>query len=420
MKSDALVVGAGLSGLVAALRLAEGGLKTTLVAQGVGSTHLSPASIDVLGYAPELVESPARALPAFLAEHPEHPYARVAPEGIRQSVEWLRERAGALAYTGSLEENLLVPTAAGVPAPTAIVPASMAAGDLRSGGRFAFVGLRALKSFYPAYLAENLAQAKLPSGGGLEARAVRVSDPGREPDVGALDYARAFEDASFRRAVASELGVHLQPGEVVGFPAVLGLDRHAEVRRELEDALERPVFEVPGLPPSVPGIRLFRTLRAAFRRAGGRLVMGAMAVGASARDGSVTALSVRAAASRTTVYEARWFVLATGGFASGALHLDSYGEVRETVFGLPVAGVPPIEEPRFLPGVFDDHPMARAGLAVDERLRPLGPEGAAAFDNLFAAGAVLAGAEPWRERSGNGLALATGFAAASHILEDAS
>src|SRR5581483_6439541 len=133
---------AGLSGLVAALRLAEGGLKTTLVAQGVGSTHLSPASIDVLGYAPELVESPARALPAFLAEHPEHPYARVAPEGIRQSVEWLRERAGALAYTGSLEENLLVPTAAGVPAPTAIVPASMAAGDLRSGGRFAFVGLR--------------------------------------------------------------------------------------------------------------------------------------------------------------------------------------------------------------------------------------------------------------------------------------
>ncbi|HZP90116.1 MAG TPA: glycerol-3-phosphate dehydrogenase subunit GlpB [Actinomycetota bacterium] len=420
MRSDAVVVGAGLSGLVAALRLAEAGLKTTVVAQGVGSTHLSPASIDVLGYAPDLVESPARALPAFLAEHPEHPYARISLELIEQSVAWLRERAEGLGYTGSLRENLLVPTAAGVPAPTAVVPASMAAGDLRSGGRFAFVGLRAMKSFHPAYLAENLAQAKLPSGAGIEARAVRITEPGSEPDVGALDYARAFEDAAFRRAVASELKVQLQSGEAVGFPAVLGLDRHAEVRRELEEALERPVFEVTGLPPSVPGIRLFRALRSAFRRAGGRLVMGAVVVGAGTSERSVTSLSVRAAAGRTTAYEARWFVLATGGFASGALHVDSYGEVRETALGLPVAGVPPVEEPRFLPGVFDDHPMSRAGLAVDERLRPLGPEGAAAFHNLFAAGAVLAGAEPWRERSGNGLALATGFAAASHILEDAS
>src|SRR5581483_7990766 len=172
MRSDAVVVGAGLSGLVAALRLAEAGLKTTVVAQGVGSTHLSPASIDVLGYAPDLVESPARALPAFLAEHPEHPYARISLELIEQSVAWLRERAEGLGYTGSLRENLLVPTAAGVPAPTAVVPASMAAGDLRSGGRFAFVGLRAMKSFHPAYLAENLVQAKLPSGAAVEARAV--------------------------------------------------------------------------------------------------------------------------------------------------------------------------------------------------------------------------------------------------------
>src|SRR5581483_11824894 len=164
MKSDALVVGAGLSGLVAALRLAEGGLKTTLVAQGVGSTHLSPASIDVLGYTPELVESPAGALPAFRTEHPEHPYACLSLELIEESVAWFRERTEILGYTGSLEENLLVPTAAGVPAPTAIVPASIAAGDLRSGGHFAFVGLRAMKSFHPAYLAENLVQAKLPSG----------------------------------------------------------------------------------------------------------------------------------------------------------------------------------------------------------------------------------------------------------------
>jgi glycerol-3-phosphate dehydrogenase subunit B len=64
--------------------------------------------------------------------------------------------------------------------------------------------------------------------------------------------------------------------------------------------------------------------------------------------------------------------------------------------------------------------MARAGIAVDERLRPVDAEGNVAFDNLFAAGAALGGAEPWREMSGNGLALASGFAVASAIVEGAS
>ena len=35
-------------------------------------------------------------------------------------------------------------------------------------------------------------------------------------------------------------------------------------------------------------------------------------------------------------------------------------------------------------------------------------------------GATLAGAVPWREASGNGLSLATGYAAASAILESSS
>lgn len=413
-------MGAGLSGLTAALRLAEGGLRTVLVARGVGATHLAPATIDVLGYAPDLVESPAQALPAFGAQHPDHPYARVSPDTVAASIAWFGERAQELHYEGSLEENLLLPTAVGVPKPTAIVPQGMAAGDLRAGGRFVFVGLRALKNFYPAYLADNLGRIKVPSGAIVEARAVTLADPGREADASPLDYARMFEERDFREAVARELLPALQPREAVGFPSVLGMDRHRLVWEQLQELLERPVFEVPALPPSVPGIRLFRALRGAFRRAGGRLVLGPTAVGAETGDGLVEAVVVRGAAHRSTTYEARWFVLATGGFASGATVLDSHGEVRETVFGLPVAGVPASDLPRFLPGYLDDHPMARAGLAVDEHLRPLDDDRQPAFGNLFAVGAALGGAEPWREQSGNGLALATGFAAASEILEGAS
>jgi glycerol-3-phosphate dehydrogenase subunit B len=420
VRPEAVVVGAGLAGLTAALRLAEGGTRTTLVTKGVGATHLSPAGIDVLGYAPDLVERPASSLPAFVSEHPEHPYARISSGTLAASAAWLVDRVSQLEYVGTLEENMFLPTAVGVPKPTAFAPASMAAGDLRSGGRFAFVGLRALKDFYPTYLADNLSQAKLPSGVTVEARAVQLLDPGEEADVSPLGYARMFEDQHFRRAVASDLGPRLEPDETVGFPAVLGLDQHRSVRLDLQETLGRPVFEVPTLPPSVTGIRLYRQLLGAFLGAGGRQVIGAVATGAETDGRRVQGIVVQAAAPRPTIHEAGWFVLATGGFAEGALALDSGGRVTENVFGIPVSWVPGPDETRFDPLYFADQPMARAGLAVDDQLRPVGLDGTAAFENLFAAGAVIGGAVPWRELSGNGVALATGYAAAGRILEASS
>jgi glycerol-3-phosphate dehydrogenase subunit B len=57
---------------------------------------------------------------------------------------------------------------------------------------------------------------------------------------------------------------------------------------------------------------------------------------------------------------------------------------------------------------------------VDNSLRPIDADGRPHYENLYAAGATLAGAVPWQEGSGNGLSLATGYAAAAAILERAS
>jgi glycerol-3-phosphate dehydrogenase subunit B len=420
MTYDVVVIGAGLAGLTAALRLAEQGLRVLVVAKGVGGTHLAPATIDVLGYVDRPVESPSRALPEFLAAHPGHPYGRLSVELIRSSLEWFRERLGDLGYQGRLEENFLLPTAVGVAKPTALVPQTMAAGDLRAGGRFVFVGLRGLKDFYPAYLADNLVHAPLPGGASVSARAVELAPPlGDEGDVGSAGFARRFEQPGFRDTVVHELERRLVPGEIVGFPAVLGLRHAREVWQELETRLRRPVFEVPTLPPSVGGIRLFESMTGALRREGARVVVGSTVSGAE-RDGRRLEGVVAQTAGRPRTYRAGSFVLASGGFASGGLQLDSHGRVRETAFDLPLAGVPAPDAPRFEPGYFDEHPIARAGLAVDEELRPVDAEGKPAFENLHAAGASLAGAAPWREASGNGLSLTTGYAAASAILERTS
>ena len=420
MTFDVVVIGAGLAGLTAALRLAEQGRRVLVVATGVGGTHLAPATIDVLGYADGPVESPARALPEFAAAHPGHPYGRLSVELIRSSLEWFKERLGELGYQGRLEENFLLPTAVGVAKPTALVPQTMAAGDLRAGGRFVFVGLRGLKDFYPAYLADNLARASLPGGVSVSARAVELAPPlGVEGDVNSTGFARRFEQPEFRDLVVRELERRLVPGEIVGFPAVLGLRHAREVWQELETRLRHPVFEVPTLPPSVGGIRVFESMTGALRREGARVVVGSTVSGAE-HSGRTLEGVVAQTAGRPRTYKAGSFVLASGGFASGGLQLDSHGRVRETAFDLPLVGAPEPDAPRFQPGYFDEHPIARAGLAVDDELRPVDAEGAPAFENLHAAGATLAGAAPWREASGNGLSLATGYAAASAILERTS
>src|SRR5437763_6417906 len=157
---DTVVIGAGLAGLTAALRLAEEGQRVLVLAKGVGATHLAPATIDVLGYHDGTVASPAHALPAFTAANPDHPYGHLPLPLVRASLEWFKTRTDDLGYRGSIDENALLPTAVGVAKPAALVPETMSAGDVRRGGRFVFVGLRGLKDFYASYLADNLSRAE--------------------------------------------------------------------------------------------------------------------------------------------------------------------------------------------------------------------------------------------------------------------
>jgi glycerol-3-phosphate dehydrogenase subunit B len=417
---DTVVIGAGLAGLTAALRLAESGQRVAVLAKGVGATHLSPGTIDVLGYYNGAVASPAQALPAFSAAHRGHPYARLSIDLIRAALAWFQDRLDGHCYRGGLDENVLVPTAVGAAKPTALVPGTMAAADLRGGERFVFVGLRGLKDFYPAFLAGNVAHAQLPGGRSVSTRAIELTPPlDIQRDLGPLGFARRFEDAGFRAEVIAELRPHLVPGELVGFPAVLGIGRAREIRRELEEKLGHRVFEVPTLPPSVQGLRVFETMTGALRRAGGRLVVGSAVGEVRTRNGRVEA-AVTETAGRPIAYRAGSFVLATGGFASGGLELDASGGIRETVFDLPLSGVPGPDEPRLAREYFDDHPISRAGVAVDEKMRAVNPEGEPVYENVHAVGANLAGAVPWREASGNGISLASGFAASEAILERSS
>jgi glycerol-3-phosphate dehydrogenase subunit B len=406
---DAVVIGAGTAGLTAGARLAEGGARVCVLAKGIGSTHLAPGTIDILGYAPGPVRSPAIAIHDLVVSRPDHPYAPHGAEPVDEAVQWFRARVESgpfpgYRYVGDLERNHLLPTAVGALRPSAVVPETMAAGDGTSS--VCIVGSRSLRDFHPALCAANLSRA------GIESRAVDIEIEVSRADENALGLARSFDDPAWRAGFAARLALKLGSEERVGLPAMLGARDPHGAWSDLERRLGRAVFEIPTLPPSVPGMRLFEILRAALRRAGGRLVLGAEVVGVE-RDGARVSSVTTGAAGRDARYAAPWFVLAAGSFSSGAIELDSAWETHDRVLGLPLRGVPAPGEPRFNGDYLSEQPMARVGVAVDAELRAEGAE------NVLVAGAALPGAVSWRELSGEGIALATGSRAAQHVLAGA-
>jgi glycerol-3-phosphate dehydrogenase subunit B len=411
---DVVVIGAGVAGLTAATRLAQSGAQVCVLAKGVGSTHLAPGTVDVLGYGPERVSSPAETLPSFIDSHPDHPYASIGVDAIGAALEWF---GGVIAngphapyrYVGELGRNHVLPTALGAARPSALVPETFAQGELvarhgNSSGPICVVGMRVLRDFHASLCAGNLDR------GGVAARAVQIEvDVGRS-EANSLGLARRMDDPKFRAAFASKLLPLLHSDERVGLPAIVGLRDPHGAWSELEQRLGHSVFEIPTLPPSASGIRVYDALRAALRAAGGRLVIGSQ-VREATRDGD-RVVSVRAHTSgHDHVYGARWFVLASGGFASGGIELGSDWQAHETALGLSLRGVPAAGEPRFVGDYFASQPMSRVGVAVDSSLLADGTS------NVLVAGAALPGAQPWREGSGDGIAVSSGLLAARTMLE---
>jgi glycerol-3-phosphate dehydrogenase subunit B len=357
------------------------------------------------------VAEPARALPAFVDSRPDHPYALLGVDSIPPALDWIAERIargphGGYSYVGGIERNVLLPTAVGVPRPSALVPETMVRGDLEADAPLCIVAVPRLRDLHASLCAANLGRL------GIEARAIELDIGGGRAEVNALGLARQFDDPTFRNRVAGRLAPLLRPGERVGLPAMLGLRDPHGAWTDLEERLGHQVFEIPTLPPSVTGMRVFDALVAALRAAGGRLVLGARVVGAE-RDGARVLTLHTHAGGRDTVYGADRVVLASGGFASGGFALDSDWETQESVLGLPLRGLPGPGGPRFAPDYFGEQPMGRVGVAVDSEQRAEGTE------NVMVAGAALPGAESWREGSGEGIAITSGHRAAGLVLAEA-
>jgi glycerol-3-phosphate dehydrogenase subunit B len=420
MKADIAVVGSGLAALVATRTLQQAGRNAVLIWPGLSSLYFTYATIDVLGYADltttEPIEQPEVGVAQLIADHPDHPYARAGLDALRSGttllIEWLRD-AG-FSWQGSLAHNLLLPTAIGTPKPSCLVPDSMAAGDLRRDEPIVFCGFSGYEDFVPELAASNLARAW--GRGDQSVRALRVALPGFEPGrlFTSIDLARSFESETFRREVASGLRTVLGDGTVrIGMPAVLGLTHDSDVHARFENEIGHPVFEIPTLPPSVLGLRLFDRLRKHIQETGVEMIWAAPAHEADVSDGRCRRIHLKSAG-RELPIEARAYILALEDTVDGALRAGVH-DVIDPFFHQTLAHhAVPTE--RTDESLFKPQPFASVGYPVTGRLQPTAADGRALAGNVFVAGGAIAGYDPVGTKSRGGLAIATGYRAAKEAM----
>jgi glycerol-3-phosphate dehydrogenase subunit B len=396
---DVIVIGAGWSGLAATAMAFMHGLKVRLIAQGIGTVIVTPGWISVWESAPGDLLAAVRDLATRV---PDHPYTLAGAEALADAVTFWRGFTTLLGlpYQGDLTGNRALLTALGTRQYAALAAPGHSADP---GTRPLFVGFAGWRDYYPALTGDHTALIALPD---LANRAW---------DATPTDLARLFDDPSFRRQVAGRLKPLLNGASAVGLPAVIGLEQPLEALDDLRDQLGVPIIELPTLPPSVPGTRLYQRLRRHLLDNRVRMQVGHPVTRGLIEGRRVVGVEV-AAAGKPQPFRAKSVILATGGLYGGGLASNDRGEIWEPIFGLPVS----YERDRtqwFNDDLLDPrgHPVHHVGVRVNAHMQPLDEAGDVVLDGVFLCGHMLmqprVAGSPAPTECSEGIALATAWKA---------
>lgn len=355
-------------------------------------------------------DDPWAGIETLISDIPQHPYARLRQDEIRSAFDEILsflEEAG-LPYNRYPERNARLITHVGTIKTTYCVPQTMWNGveAFEKKRSCLIVDFNGLKGFSSGLITDTLKM----DWPGL--RAVRIAFPTKELSVEVLPehMANALVIQQTRERLARLIRPHIQDAQVVGMPAILGLYQSAKVVSDMEQDLGVPVFEISTMPPSIPGLRLKEAFERGLHEKRPYYFSQQSVLEAKQEKTGEFRIAIGGLKEDRTILS-KGIILATGRFIGGGLNADRK-QVRETIFNLPVHQ-PETRKLWHREDFLDrrGHLVNQAGLEIDNYFRPVGRNGQPVYENLYAAGSILAHQDWKRMKCGVGLAVATAYGA---------
>lgn len=409
--TELAVIGTGLAGVAASIFAMKRGI-TIAQTGNTGALAYTTGYLDLLGCDQKdstlACNDPWEGLKKLRMSEPLHPLARISDEDIRASFDEFTSFISELGicYGKPGEQNLNGLTPAGTVKKTLCVPATMQNGvaAFSQKKRCVIIDFNGLRGFSGRQIVANL-QPEWP-----DLRSERIDFPDLEqmeiyPEV----LARSLEAPHHRIALAEVVKKVVGNAEVVGMPAIFGVHGPDRVMEELQGLIGLPLFEIPTMPPSVPGIRLREMVEQLFPQKGINFIPQQKILSVEFKDDGAC-LKLKDNYGEIEFFS-RAVILATGRFISGGLEarMDS---IIEPLLNIPVCQ-PESREDWYQHSYMDraGHAIHRTGIEVDTLYRPVDHYGGPIHDNLFAAGIILAHQDWIRGRCGAGVAIATAYKA---------
>jgi glycerol-3-phosphate dehydrogenase subunit B len=360
-------------------------------------------------------DNPIEALDLLAADLPNHPYARIKKSQILKSFDEVTDflNESGLVYRVNKGRNTSVITSLGTLKPTYGVPQTMWNGvkAMQEQQPGLIIDIKGLRGFSARQITETLKPVW------PELRHDGISFPGMESTREAYTepMARSLAVPENRKKLADLIRPLVKNAVIVGLPALLGMQDSQDVQQHLEEMIGCSLFEIPTMPPSIPGLRIRETFEIKLPEKGVRMLY-QNRVSRISRHADTFLLEI-GSNSPVSQVRAKGLILATGRFLGKGLYADRK-LIREPLLNLPVyqPGIRP-EWHRFDFMDSRGHLINRAGLEIDDSFRPVDSSGKPVFENLYAAGSILAHQDWMRMKCGSGLAMATAYAAVSAFLE---
>jgi glycerol-3-phosphate dehydrogenase subunit B len=416
IKCDLLVIGRGFAGMAAVAKASALGLKT-VQAGSSSSFFLSSGLIDVLGVYPankaKILQTPEQGLTKIRTDNPNHPYSKISDEKIFESLTFLDDflKDAGLLYQTKNRNNSFILTAAGTFKPSYMVPKTFLNGCAKNlnGKRVLFVDFKGLKGYSARQIA-NVVHKICPQSSSLT-----IEVPNLSGDLAPMALANLFEDDHFLKMIAKKIQSKMENVDLVGFPATCGIHDSFNIVEKLEKLIGCPCFEIPGLPPSIPGLRLKNAFEKKISQHDVIVLNKAKIKFDSFKDHTFFMTAVNQ--NMTTSIQASGVILATGHFQGGGLHADRR-VIEETVFNLPV--FQPEQRSHWCDLNFfnpDGHAINQAGIETNEMFQPIDKKNNPQYEHLYAAGLILAHNDWVRLKSGSGVSCASAVTAVEHFYD---